>query len=385
MKKTILMMLAAAVLMFSGCSRSGKDNVIMIGWFGSLTGEQAVWGENELNTVKLLFDEYNLHGGIEVGGKNYKLEVIGYDNKGDPQEAVNVVKRLTGQDKVVAIIGPNSSDSAIPIASVLEKAKVPDIATAATNPKVTVIGGKVKPYNFSVCFTDSYQGAIAAGFAYDVLKSRRAAIIHNESSVYSRDLREFFAADFKKRGGDVVADVSFNDSEVDFKPQLSKIKAAKPDIIFLPFYTKEVALAANTARALGMRQTLLGGDGWPSDQFIAMGGKALDGSFFVNYLDYTDPTAMDFAAKYRTKYGKETELNGYLTHDAVVALVAAIKKAGKPDGQAIAKALNGIEIEGITGTIHISPDTHNPEKKDASIIEILAGKYQFKQKYTAEQ
>jgi hypothetical protein len=72
-----------------------------VGWLGALTGDQAVWGNNEFNTVKMLFEEYNAKGGIQVAGKMYKLQAIGYDSKGDAQEAVNVTKRLTGQDKVV--------------------------------------------------------------------------------------------------------------------------------------------------------------------------------------------------------------------------------------------------------------------------------------------
>jgi len=137
MKKVLFIALAVA-LVLAGCGGGSDSNVIKVGWLGALTGDQAVWGENELNTVKMLFEEYNAAGGIEVGGKKYQFEVIGYDNKGDAQESVNVTKRLTGQDKVVAIIGPNASGNAIPMAPILEQAKVPDIATVATNPKVTV-------------------------------------------------------------------------------------------------------------------------------------------------------------------------------------------------------------------------------------------------------
>jgi len=134
MKKVLFVVLAVA-LVLAGCGGGSDSNVIKVGWLGALTGDQAVWGENELNTVKMLFEEYNAAGGIEVGGKKYQFEVIGYDNKGDAQESVNVTKRLTGQDKVVAIIGPNASGNAIPMAPILEQAKVPDIATVATNPK----------------------------------------------------------------------------------------------------------------------------------------------------------------------------------------------------------------------------------------------------------
>lgn len=380
---SVLLVVLAMSAFATGTKESSAD-MIKVGWFGALTGDQAVWGNNEYNTVKMLFEEINAAGGVKVGDKTYGLQVIGYDNKGDAQEAVNVVRRLTSQDKVVAILGPNASGNAIPIAPILEAAKVPDIATVATNPKVTVLDGKVKPYNFRVCFIDPYQGAVAAGFAYDVLKAKKAAILYDVSDDYSQGLRQFFIENFKKYGGTIVADESFKSGDVDFRPQLSKIKAQNPDIIFMPYFFKEVALSANQARELGMTQVLMGGDGWPSDQLISMGAKAVEGSYFVNHLDYDDPDVADYKARYFKKYGVQTELNGYLVHDAVLLLVDALKRAGVPTGEAIAKALETSNVKGITGTIKISAQTHNPEGKDAAIIKIVDGKYVFQQKYAAK-
>ena len=291
-QKAALLILAAALLL-AGCGGSQKSDAIKIGWLGSLTGDQAVWGNCEFNTVKMVVEEYNAKGGLEVGGKKYKLEAIGYDSKGDAQEAVNVTKRLTGQDKVVGIVGPNSSGSAIPMAPILEQAKTPDIATVATNPKVTVIDGKVKPYSFRVCFIDPYQGAVAAGYAYDVINCRKAAILYDVSDDYSQGLRQFFIENFEKKGGKIVADESFKGGDVDFRPQLSKIKAANPDIIFMPYFFKEVALSATQARELGMKQVLMGGDGWPSDQLLSMASAAVEGCYFVNHLDFDDPDVQE--------------------------------------------------------------------------------------------
>ena len=384
MRKRNIVAAAVVALVLASCGGEKQADVIKVGWFGALTGDQAVWGNNEFNTVKMLFEEINAAGGVTVGGKAYTLEAVGYDNKGDAQEAVNVVRRLTSQDKVVAILGPNASGNAIPIAPILESAKVPDIATVATNRKVAVLDGKVKPYNFRVCFIDPYQGAVAAGYAFDVLGARKAAVLYDVSDDYSQGLREFFIQNFEKKGGTIVADESFKSGDVDFRPQLSKIKAQNPDIIFMPYFFKEVALSANQARELGITQVLMGGDGWPSDQLISMGGAAVEGCYFVNHLDYEDPDVAHYKARYFKKYGVETELNGYLVHDAVVLLVDALKRAGEPTGEAIAKALESSDVKGITGRIKISPQTHNPEGKDAAIIKIVGGKYIFQQKYAAE-
>lgn len=390
MKKRItvllLVCLFAASIGLTGCSSQSQQtaapasDTIKVGWMGSLTGDQAVWGQCELNTAKMLFEEINEKGGVL--GK--KVEVIGYDTKGDPQEAVNVAKRLTGQDKVVAILGPNASGNAIPIAPVLEQAKVPDIATVATNPKVTVLDGKVKPYNFRVCFIDPYQGAVAAGYAADILKAKTAAVLYDVGDDYSQGLTQFFEEYFEKKGGKVVIKEGFKTGDVDFRPQLSKIKEANPEVIFMPYFFKEVALSANQARELGITATLMGGDGWPSEQLLSMAKDAVDGSYFVNHLDFDDPDVQDFKNRYKAKYGKDVELNGYLVHDAVLMFVDAAERAGEANSEKIAEALETTDIKGITGRIKIGKDTHNPEGKDAAIIKIVDGKYVFQQKYSAQ-
>lgn len=381
----LLCVLMVFTMMLSSCAQkpAGTEKVqgiIKVGWMGSLSGDQAVWGQCEFDTVKMLIEEQNAKGGV----LGMKLEAVGYDTKGDPQEAVNVSKRLTGEDKVIAILGPNASGSAIPIAPVLEAAKIPDIATVATNPKVTVLDGKVKPYNFRVCFIDPYQGAVAAGYAAEKLNAKTAAVLYDVGDDYSQGLTQYFEEYFVSKGGKIVAKEGFKSGDVDFRPQLSKIKATNPDVIFMPYFFKEVALSANQARELDIQATLLGGDGWPSEQLINMAKDAVEGSYFVNHLDFDDPDVQDFKARYKAKYNKDVELNGYLVHDAFLMLIDAINRAGVADSQKVRDALETSSITGITGKINIGKETHNPEGKDAAILKIVDGKYVFQQKYAAE-
>jgi len=377
----LLVIILAVSLLAAGCGKKeeapAQEETVKVGWIGSLTGDQAIWGQCELNTIKMLFEEINEKGGI----LGRKLEVIGYDTRGDAMEAVNAVKRLTSQDKVIAVLGPNASGQAIPISSVLEEMKVPDIATVATNPKVTVVDGKVKPFNFRVCFIDPYQGAVAAGYAYDVLGFRKAAILYDIADDYSQGLTEFFEKHFIEKGGEIVAKEAFKFGDTDFRPQLSKIKAANPEVIFMPYFFKEVALSANQARELGIDCVLMGGDGWPSEVLLEMAADAVNGSYFVNHLDFDDPEVQDFKTRYMKKYNRKVELNGYLAHDAVMLLIDAIERAGSFDPVAIRDALETAEIKGITGTIKIGKDTHNPEGKEAAIIKVVDGEYVFQQKY----
>jgi branched-chain amino acid transport system substrate-binding protein len=390
MKRKVLLVVSVLLiftLMLTGCGSSSgttsgtSEEVIKVGWIGSLTGDQAVWGTCESNTIKMLIEETNANGGIL--GK--KLEGVYYDTKGDAAEAVNAVKRLISQDNVVAILGPNASGQALAISAVLEQYKVADIATVATNPKVTVNDdGTVKPYNFRVCFIDPYQGAVAAGYAYDKLGYKNAAILYDVASDYSQGFTEFFEKTFTEKGGQIVAKEAFKAGDVDFRPQLSKIKEANPDVILMPYYYKEVALSANQARDLGITATLFGGDGWPSDQLMSMAKDAIDGSYIVNHLDFNDPEVKPLQDAYKAKYNLPLELNGYMANDAYKLLEAAIIDANSVDPQKITESLTKVSVKGVTGTITINPDNHNPLGKEAAIEKIENGEYIFQEKYGVE-
>lgn len=378
---TLISVLLILTMIITACGNTGtsaKEETIKIGWIGSLTGDQAVWGTCESNTVKMLIEDVNAKGGIL--GK--QVEGIYYDTKGDAAEAVNATKRLVSQDKVVAIIGPNASGQAISIASVLEEYKVPDIATVATNPKVTVNDdGKVKQFNFRVCFIDPYQGAVAAGYAYDRLGLRNAAVLYDVASDYSQGFTEFFEKTFTGKGGKIVAKEGFKEGDVEFKPQLSKIKDANPDMILMPYYYKEVALSANQARELGIDAVLIGGDGWPSDQLMTMAAESIEGSYVVNHLDFNDPEVKPLQEAYKAKYNLPMELNGYMAHDAFLLLQAAIEDAKSVDPVKITESLTKVTVQGVTGTIKISPDDHNPIGKEAAIVKIESADYIFQEKY----
>lgn len=383
----ILMVLA---LILSGCSQSKsasssgegtEDDMVKIGYIGPLTGDVAVAGIAASNTAKMFFDDLNKKGGLL--GK--QVELVVYDTKSDATEAVNAVKRLASQDKVVAILGPNGSGQAIPIASVLEEFKIPCISDIATNPKVTVIDGKVKPYVFRACFIDPYQGAVAASFSYDVLNVKNAAILYDVSDDYAQGLTQFFEESYIKKGGKIVAKEAFKTGDVDFRAQLTRIKAANPDIIFMPCFYKDDAMAAKQARELGMKTTFIGGDAWPSQELLNLAGDAVEGTYIVNHMDLDAPTVKEFKDAYMEKYGKQCETNGFLLYDACLMLVDAVERANSFDGEKIKGALETCDIQGITGHIKIGKDTHNPENKDAAILKVVDGAYKFQQLYSPKQ
>ena len=378
MRKSLCSMLVAAMALSLGAQTPAT---VKIGWFGPETGDSALWGQAELNTVKMMANDYNAKGGITVGGKKVKVEIVAYDDKGDSVEAVNVVKRLISQDKVVAIVGAQGSGEAIPVAPIVNDAKIPLVASTATNPKVTVSdSGAVNSYVFRACFTDPYQGKVAAYFASQKLGKKKAAILMTIDDPYSTGLSQYFKENFEKAGGKVVSEVSYTSGEKDFRAPLTKIKAANPDVVFIPAYYNDVALASKQARDLGINQMLLGGDGWPSDNLISLAGKSLEGCLFINHLDMDGAAAKPMRDEYKAKYNKNAELNSYMVHDALLMVVDAIQRAGTVNSVAIQKALTTCNLQGITGHIKIGAN-HDPVGKEAWLIKIVGPDMKFQEKF----
>jgi len=377
-------MLCATLMAALALSASAQTNTVKIGWFGPETGDSALFGLAERNTVQMMAADYNAKGGIDVGGKKYQVQIIAYDDKGDSVEAVNVVKRLIFQDKVAAIVGAQGSGEAIPVATIVNSAKVPLVSSTATNPKVTTQeSGVVNPYMFRACFIDPYQGKVAGYFAFQRLGKRKAAVVMTIDDPYSTGLSEFFKQNFEKLGGKVVSEVSYTSGEKDFRAPLTKVKAANPDIVFIPAYYNDVALIAKQARDLGIKQLLLGGDGWPSENLISLAGKSLEGCLFINHLDMDGPVAKPLRNEYKAKFGKNPELNTYMVHDALYMVIDAMQRAKSVDPIAIQKALLTCDLQGITGHIKIGPN-HDPVGKDAWLIKIAGSNMKLQEKFVAK-
>lgn len=357
---------------------AAAEDVIKIGHLAALTGDWAAYGQTEANSAKLAVAEINAKGGVL--GK--KLELLVYDFRTRPEDAVNAFRRMAENDKVVAVIGANGSGINIATAPLADKYKVSQIGTVSTNLLVTVDEkGVLHPYMFRICFTDPYQGQLIAAFSAQELKKMTAAVLWDVGSDYAQGLREFFMKYYEQYGGKVVADLGFRaGTDVDFRAQLTTIRDSKAEVLVLPNMGKEMALIMKQARELGMKDIIfVGGDGY-GEFMWEIAGDAMEGSYWINHVAPEDPAMADFFADYRKIYNDECKefTNGILAYDAIYWLADAIERAGKADSTAIKDALEStVNVQLHHAVMSIDPATHNPMNKTGVVLIAKDGRGQL--------
>jgi ABC-type branched-chain amino acid transport systems, periplasmic component len=343
---------------------------IVIGEYASLTGGSASFGQSSHKGTALAIDEINTAGGVL--GK--KLKLITEDDQSQAGQPATIARKLISQDKAVAILGEVASSKSLEAAPICQQNKIPMISPASTNPKVTEVGD----YIFRVCFIDPFQGTVMSKFAQSK-GWKNVAVLTDVKQDYSVGLAEFFIKDFKESGGQIVKEQKYSTGDKDFKPQLTSIKAAKPDAIFVPGYYAEVSLIAKQARLLGIKAPLLGGDGWVGDSLLKVAGNALDGSFFSCHFSSADksPVVQGFVEKFKAKYNGETPDDmAALGYDSAMILADAIKRAGSTEPEKLRDAIAATkEHQGITGKITL--DEHRNANKPAVILTIGNGGFDF--------
>jgi len=370
----LLWLLAAFVMPSCAPKKNAADHsTIQIGFFGDLTGPTFNFGVSAKNGVLMAADEINQAGGIN----GHMIDIVIEDDKGSPEEAAQVTGKLIDRYKVIAIIGAGASGNSLAAAPRAQSAHVPLIAPSSTNPAVTQAGD----YIFRACFIDAFQGEVMAKFAANTLQAKKAAIMLDFNSPYSRGLTQFFEFSFAKLGGEIVVKQSYQQGDADYRGQLSLIKAANPDIIYIPGYYGDVAIIARQARQLGLTMPLLGADGWDAPELWELGGDALNDSYISNHYSADDPseTIQKFVHGYRQRYGNLTpDAHAALAYDALRFLAEAIQKAETTEGAKLRDALAETRnFAGVTGII--SMDRNRNAVKPAVILKLEDGKYIYQE------
>jgi branched-chain amino acid transport system substrate-binding protein len=350
------------------------NDTILVGHVGSMTGNEATFGDSTDKGIRLALEEQNKKGGVK--GKKLSLKTL--DDQGKPEEAAVAATRLVTQDKVTVLLGEVASSRSLAMAPVADSNQVPMITPTSTNPRVTKDGDKTRPYVFRVCFIDPFQGTVMAKFAKENLKVKKVAVLRDVGNDYSVGLADFFAKKYKELGGDVIADVSYKAGDQDFKAQLTAIKTKKPEAIYVPGYYTDVALISRQARELGLKQPLMGGDGWDSSKLYEISKGALDGSFFSNHYSDEDPAAViqEFVQKYKAAYGNVPDALAVLGYDAARVAIDAMDRAKDLTGPSIREAIEQTKgFKGVSGVITLDAD-HNAVKSAVVLgIQKNAAKY----------
>jgi branched-chain amino acid transport system substrate-binding protein len=360
------------LLLFAGLALIARaQDTIKVGEFACLTGKDATFGQSQHKGIQLALEELNAAGGVL--GK--KIELVSEDNQSKGGESATIARKLLSRDKVVAILGEVTSTRSLEVAPLAQNAKIPMIATGATNPKVTQTGN----YVFRVCFIDDFQGTVMAKFALGDLKAKKVATLTSVSSAYSVGLAKYFKETFTAGGGQIVAEQKFNEGDKDFRAQLTAIKAADVDAIFIPGYYTEAALIARQARSLGITQTLFGGDGWESEKLLEIGGEALNNCYYSTHFtpENKEPKVAEFVKKFKARWDGETpDAYAALGYDALYILVDSIKRAGGTDEPQLRNAIAATKnFSGASGVTTLDKDRN--ASKPATIIAIKDGKLQF--------
>ena len=358
-----------SIFYFSGVAPAAKNsNTVIIGVFLPMTGSSEVYGQTEWDGIKIANQMKPT-----VLGKKVKLVLV--DTKSDKTEAANAVSRLIKKNGVCAIIGEAINENTVAGAQIAEKARIPIISPSATNPMVT----QNRNYVFRVCFSDPFQGEVAAKYAYNIMGARKAAIMIDISQDYCISLSNSFVKNFINMGGKIAATTYCQTGDRDFTVQLSAIMAVKPDVLYMPNYYTEDALTCKQAAELGMNIPILSADGARAEELIEIGEKDVEGFAFTWHFN-REGAETDLAKKYiktyETKNEKEASAFDALGADAYFVLLDAIERAKSTRGSTIKTALADTkDFKGVSGIISIGKDGN--ATKSVAILNVKDGEFKY--------
>lgn len=339
--------LATLVLLGGLPGATAAEGPLKIGFFGPLTGSVAADGTSARQAVELAAQEVNGRGGL----LGRPVELVVYDDRLNPQEAVAIAHKLIEKDQVVGVVSGAFSGPSRVTAPLFAKARIPMVAGYAVHPDVT----RGSDSNFRIGFLGAVEGAAAGEYAVTALKSRRPAMLTVDSD-FGREIAAGFTLRTEKLGVPVVVQQVYKyPGETDFRPLLTRIMAARPDLLFAAGYHDVAALMTLQAKELGLTIPILAKGGFDSPQFVALAKGTAEGVIVVTNLDRDDPRpfVQAYLKRYRASYGTELDMVGASSFDAFMVLADAIRRAGRTDPPAVIQALNETkDYHGLTGTIH---------------------------------
>ena len=337
--------LFAAAALIALAPLAAAQETVRIGVVQPTTGPVAYDGNIYVNTVKMIVDDMNAKGGVL--GK--KIELFVEDGACNPAQSVNAAEKLVTRDKVVALLGAFCSTSTAAMMEVAKKHKVPHITGISTAAQLTEQGN---PYFFRAVATTPMLGDAFGGVLPAAVKAKRFAfLVLNDD--WGRSMVASYPKAIEKAGGQIVATEFFQQSDLQFLSQITKVKAANPDAIVLAANTQQAAALSKQIRELGVTVPLIGEGSWTSDSYLKLAGPASDGVYGLVEYVYTikNPINDAFVKEFQAKLKENPTKFAGAAHNAIHIMVDAIKRAGAADPEKIREALEKTDYNGLVGNI----------------------------------
>jgi branched-chain amino acid transport system substrate-binding protein len=341
---------------------------IKIGFHAPLTGFAAADGKSAVEGAKLAVNQINAKGG--VNGKT--LELVIYDDQASPKNAVPIANKLIGGDKVKLAISGSYSGATRAAAGVFQNAKIPYIAAYAVHPSITKAGN----YVFRTSFVGEVQGRAGAKLVGGMLKKKRVVLI-----TLKNDFGKSLARGFKEKAGaygiTIVNEYQYSIKDRQFGPIVAKVKSDNPDAIYATGYFFTAGPLVRQLRAGGVTATVIGQEGYDSQKFIEIGGKAAEGVIITTSLNRDSKRAVtrNFIRSFEKAAGYKADMVAATAHTAIYVAAAALKKAGKVEPAAIRDAIAATTVEASTGTI--SFNALGEVQKDVLVQVVKGGSYRY--------
>jgi branched-chain amino acid transport system substrate-binding protein len=347
----LITVLALSMLPACGPSGGGGSDV-RVGLLMSVSGVFEALGDFEKKSFDLAVEEINAEGG--VGGK--PMNVIFYDDEGDPAKAQQLANKLVHQDKVVAVFGPNVTPTANVACPVIEDGGVLGINFVAQEYTVADTD-----FLFSAVIFQTFNAKGMVDHAVDVLGAKKAGILYCDVP-YGNDGRNFLVEWAGKAGLEITFEDKWGETDFDFTPQVTKAKAADMDVLFIwGSAAKADALIIKQIREGGVTAPMLGDIAITLPGVYEIAGDTMEGIIGFGWLNYGNPSPGDkrFLDGYMNKYGEFGAPLGEMCYDAAYVYRAAVERAnGKTDSKSVAKAMIGLKYEGASGSYHYTDDNH---------------------------
>jgi len=375
----VLLLIVVTVMLVTACKPTSAPTVaptevtapstdpIYIAAIYPMTGDNALFGEIEKQAHQYVIDKVNSEGG--VNGR--KVELVFFDDRGDPQEAANIAQKVVGDPKFVAGFGHFRSVSTLAAAPIYDSAGFLFL-TDSVNEKISGIS----PWVFRYSITDREAGR---QLVWAAVKNnpdfKNYAILYSQTD-FGVGQKDVIATELKALGVNLVAEESyFEGQSKDFTPQLTKMKATNPDILFIPGYYAEAAAIAQQAHQLGMTMEIWGPDGLNNVGLIELGGKDVEGVRVTSYFSEvaTYPGVADTVTAYQKQWGVKPDGISAITLDATNLLIQGMKEVGA-DRTKLKEWLSTHKgFVGIAGPIEF--DAKNDNLRRIVVIEVKNGQF----------